>query len=99
MKTKKNSDLANKYFSNQKGSLSQNQQVNAMTMNGQIKESKRSALPIHDICCQQGLVGSNGISKLCFVRCYSKDIKTDMKDMKDMENYDYKMTPQEVEII
>lgn len=90
-KTKRSSDAANNYFRNQKGSVSQKQQVNQP-----IKESKKSALPIHDICCQQGMAGSNGISKLCFVRCYSKGMKMDLKDM---ENYDYKMMPQEVEII
>lgn len=68
--------------------LFQNQQVNTMTMTREFEQSKKSASPIYDICCQQGMASSTGMSKLCFIRCYSKDV----------DNYDYLM-PQEVDII
>lgn len=73
----------------------QKQQVNTVTMTRQTEQSKKSALPIYDICCQQGLSSSTGISKLCFVRCYSKGLKMDMKDIK---NYDFMMA-QDLETI
>lgn len=73
----------------------QKQQVNTVTMTHQVEQSKKSALPIYDICCQQGLSSSTGMSKLCFVRCYSKGLKMDMKDI---DNYDF-MMPQDLETI
>ncbi|XP_037029820.1 uncharacterized protein LOC119069782 isoform X2 [Bradysia coprophila] len=75
--------------------LLQNHPANTMTMTRQFEQSKKLASPIYDMCCQQGMYGSTGISKLCFVRCYSRGMKVDMEDI---ENYDYSM-PQEVEII
>lgn len=78
-----------------KKNLFQNQQVNTKTLPRQFEQSKKSALPIYDSCCPQGISSSTGISKLCFIRCYSKGMKTDMKDI---ENYNFLM-PQEVEII
>lgn len=64
-------------------------------MNRQIQKSKKSATPLHDMCCQQGFAGSNGISKLCFIRCYGKGMKIELNDM---GNYDSKMTPQELDL-
>ncbi len=78
-----------------------NQLVNTMAVTRQYEQSKRFASPIYDICCQKGMYSSStGISKLCFVRCYSSDGYVDglKMNLKDVENYGYLM-PQEVEII
>lgn len=71
-----------------KKNLFQNQQVNTKTLPRQYEQSKKSA--IYDICCPQGSSSSTGISKLCFMRCYSEGMKADMKDI---ENYDFLMPP------
>lgn len=66
-----------------------------MNMNRQFEQIKKATLPIYDMCCQQGMSSNTGMSKLCYVRCYSEGLKTDSRDGK---NYDFLM-PQEVEII